>query len=601
MSSGLFATPTPTPIGIPQADGSGFIDTGWLHASVTPTPNDLVLSDGSGHISPNWLIRGNFSSPNIFQQTDGTGAVLGTGIALTLSNQAAALVWAGPVTGTAAAPTFRALATTDIPDLSSIYQPFVLAGTTLQYWRGDKTWQTLPTSLPPSGSAGGDLTGTYPNPTLAGVITAAGPVGSATVTPIVTYDAKGRLTAVSSATIAPLFSSITSTPTTLAGYGITDAQALNAKLTSISALANAVGWLHNDGSGGFTYSTPGGSGTVTSVGSGTGLTGGPITGSGTLAVTGSLATLFALANTVGWLHNNGAGVFAYTTPTKSDVGLGSVENTALSTWAGSVNLTTLGTIVTGVWSGTAIVDAKIASAATWNAKQAAITFGTGVLTALGVNIGSAGAPVLFNGALGTPTSGTLTNCTFPTLNQNTSGTAAGLSATLAVTSGGTGLATIASGKMLYASALNTFAALSTGNSLSITGGVLDTIQDIRAISAPTFSSLILKSGQSAFQCYNASNVLIGLIGVRDDIAGTTNITFYGNGGANWVYWNGNVSIGAGVSPTAKLHIGGDIKTADPSGGTAQPWKLGGYTAGVAVQAGKVRVEINGTPYDLLTA
>lgn len=37
--------------------------------------------------------------------------------------------------------------------------------------------------------------------------------------------------------------------------------------------------------------------------------------------------------------------------------------------------------------------------------------GTGVATALAVNIGSAGAPVLFNGALGTPTSGTVTNLT----------------------------------------------------------------------------------------------------------------------------------------------------------------------------------------------
>lgn len=39
------------------------------------------------------------------------------------------------------------------------------------------------------------------------------------------------------------------------------------------------------------------------------------------------------------------------TLTSSDVGLGSVENTALSTWAGSSNITTLGTIVTGVWNG----------------------------------------------------------------------------------------------------------------------------------------------------------------------------------------------------------------------------------------------------------
>ena len=37
--------------------------------------------------------------------------------------------------------------------------------------------------------------------------------------------------------------------------------------------------------------------------------------------------------------------------------------------------------------------------------------GTGIATALAINTGSAGAPVLFNGALGTPTSGTATNLT----------------------------------------------------------------------------------------------------------------------------------------------------------------------------------------------
>jgi hypothetical protein len=37
--------------------------------------------------------------------------------------------------------------------------------------------------------------------------------------------------------------------------------------------------------------------------------------------------------------------------------------------------------------------------------------GTGVATALGVNVGSAGAFVTFNGALGTPSSGTVTNLT----------------------------------------------------------------------------------------------------------------------------------------------------------------------------------------------
>jgi hypothetical protein len=43
------------------------------------------------------------------------------------------------------------------------------------------------------------------------------------------------------------------------------------------------------------------------------------------------------------------------------------------------------------------------------------------------NDGTWVAALQSGGALGTPSSGTLTNCTFPTLNQNTTGTASGLS------------------------------------------------------------------------------------------------------------------------------------------------------------------------------
>ena len=45
---------------------------------------------------------------------------------------------------------------------------------------------------------------------------------------------------------------------------------------------------------------------------------------------------------------------AWDTVSKSDVGLGNVENTALSTWAGSTNITKLGTVATGTWSATTI-------------------------------------------------------------------------------------------------------------------------------------------------------------------------------------------------------------------------------------------------------
>jgi hypothetical protein len=43
---------------------------------------------------------------------------------------------------------------------------------------------------------------------------------------------------------------------------------------------------------------------------------------------------------------------------KGDIGLGNVENTALSTWAGSTNITTLGTVSAGTWSATTIAANK---------------------------------------------------------------------------------------------------------------------------------------------------------------------------------------------------------------------------------------------------
>jgi hypothetical protein len=80
---------------------------------------------------------------------------------------------------------------------------------------------------------------------------------------------------------------------------------------------------------------------------------------------------------------------------------------------------------------------------------------------------------------------------------------------------------------------------------------------------------------------------------------------YSDGLIYWTRGSNNPSGGAldimTLSGTGLLNTIGAFKSGNPSGGTAQPWKFGGYTAGVTVQAGKVRVEINGTPYDLLTA
>jgi hypothetical protein len=65
--------------------------------------------------------------------------------------------------------------------------------------------------------------------------------------------------------------------------------------------------------------------------------------------------------------------------------------------------------------------------------------GTGVTTSTGSgNVVLSTSPTLVTPALGTPASGILTNCTFPTLNQNTTGTAANVTGIVAFANGGTG-------------------------------------------------------------------------------------------------------------------------------------------------------------------
>lgn len=64
----------------------------------------------------------------------------------------------------------------------------------------------------------------------------AGSYGSGTSAVAITVDNKGRITAISGVTIAPAWSNIASKPTTLSGFGITDAQPLDSDLTDIAAL-----------------------------------------------------------------------------------------------------------------------------------------------------------------------------------------------------------------------------------------------------------------------------------------------------------------------------------------------------------------------------
>lgn len=102
--------------------------------------------------------------------------------------------------------------------------------------------------------------------------------------------------------------------------------------------------------------------------------------------------------------------------------------------AGAITLATVNSNVGSFGSATQCVAFTVnakglitaASAATCTPAVGSITgLGTGVATALGVNIGSAGAFITFNGALGTPSSGTLTNATGLPISTGVSGLGAG--------------------------------------------------------------------------------------------------------------------------------------------------------------------------------
>ena len=291
------------------------------------------------------------------------------------------------------------------------------SGTTISY--DNNTYLTANQSITLSGDILGTGT-TAITTTLANSGATAGTYQNATTINPFTIDSKGRITLVGTAiTIAPAFSSITSKPTTISGYGITDGVTLTGtqKLTNkslddnttfiidttdntkqaqfnLSNIATATTRTYNlpnvdgtiittgdtgtvsntmlagsiadtklntistagkvansattatnantantivsrDGSGNFiagtiTATLTGNASTATALQTARTINGVSFNGTANITIADNtkqplntnLTNIGALANTAGWLYNNGSGVFSYSSPTTSNVSEG---------------------------------------------------------------------------------------------------------------------------------------------------------------------------------------------------------------------------------------------------------------------------------------
>jgi hypothetical protein len=150
-----------------QVDNILRINNGGTGRSLTMQPGAMVWSGADGlYVGP----AGNLGQVLV---SGGNGAPT-WGSTLILSPVPANLMFAGPVSGSDADPVFRTMVNADLPD-----------------------------------------SGVTPNT-----------YGSGSLTPVLVVNGKGVVTGASTTAVTPAWSNVTGTPTTVAGYGITDAVTL---------------------------------------------------------------------------------------------------------------------------------------------------------------------------------------------------------------------------------------------------------------------------------------------------------------------------------------------------------------------------------------
>ena len=267
----------------------------------------------------------------------------------------------------------------------------------------------------------------------------AGTYGSASSVPVFVTNASGQVTSVTNTSIAIAASQITSgtigsslisgSYTGITGVGTLTAGTWNAGTIGVayggSGATTLTGYLKGNGTSAFTASTTipttDLSGTISNAQLANSTISGVALGSNLFSLTAGTNITFSSGTT----YNGSAAItINATVPSQVYPGAG-IANSTGSAWGTSYSTTGSGTVVALATSPsftTPLLGTPTSGTLT-NCTGLPVStgisgFGTGVATALAVNVGSAGAFVTFNGALGTPSSGVATNLT---------GTASGLS------------------------------------------------------------------------------------------------------------------------------------------------------------------------------